>query len=135
MRTGSNAQATVLRASGAAVALFLATLTAHAGEAAIPLEVKVNLSSGEKPPEIGLCRAAESGATVTVSCQPIPAPTPTPITTVPGRRLHFSNVRFYLSGTGDWLGTVDESMGLGTVTSWRVIRLANRDYLEMMVGW
>ena len=33
------------------------------------------------------------------------------------------------------LATVDSYTGLGTVTSWRVIRLANRDYVELTVGW
>ena len=37
--------------------------------------------------------------------------------------------------SGEFLGTVDGMMTTGTVTSWRVIRLVNRDYLEIMVGW
>jgi hypothetical protein len=36
---------------------------------------------------------------------------------------------------GEWLGTVDGQMGTGTVTSWRVVHVANREYLEMTVGW
>lgn len=36
---------------------------------------------------------------------------------------------------GEWLGTVDGEMGTGTVTSWRIVHAANREYLEMTVGW
>ena len=36
---------------------------------------------------------------------------------------------------GEWLGVVDGDMGSGTITTWRVVRTANRDYLEIMVGW
>jgi len=34
---------------------------------------------------------------------------------------------------GEWL--VDDQMGNGTLTSWRIVHVANREYLEMMVGW
>ena len=36
---------------------------------------------------------------------------------------------------GHYLGSVDGMMSTGTVTSWRVINLPKRDYLEIMVGW
>ena len=35
----------------------------------------------------------------------------------------------------EWLGTVDAMMTTGTVQSWRVVRVADRDYLEIVVGW
>jgi hypothetical protein len=35
----------------------------------------------------------------------------------------------------EWIGSVDGEMSTGTVTSWRVVHLANREYLEMTVGW
>ena len=112
------------------MAFSFAPPNASAAEAAAPLEVRVNYVA-DKTPEIGLCRASEAGSTATVICSPAPTPAPP----ASDRRVHFSNVRFYLSGAGNWLGDVDESTGAGTVTSWRVIRLSNRDYLELMVGW
>jgi hypothetical protein len=36
---------------------------------------------------------------------------------------------------GEWLGTIDGDNASGTITSWRVYHAANRDYLEIMVGW
>jgi hypothetical protein len=44
--------------------------------------------------------------------------------------------RFKIPGaSGEALGTVDIYSGAGTVTSWRMINLANWEYLEMTVGW
>jgi len=53
-------------------------------------------------------------------------PTPT-IRTEPPRYL------LHVYRPGDWL--VDDRMGNGTLTSWRIVHVANREYLEMMVGW
>ncbi len=36
---------------------------------------------------------------------------------------------------GDWIDSIDDSPGSGTVTSWRRVNLANREYLEITVGW
>jgi len=112
-------------------ALILAFSPAYAGESASRLGVSVTLHA-ETPPEFGACKTGEvllpQGVAATVTC------TPEPVPKQPARSRVVSSVLFHIS-RGTWLGTADESMGLGTVTSWRVIRLANRDYLEMMVGW
>ena len=36
---------------------------------------------------------------------------------------------------GQPLETVDSYTGAGTATSWRLLKLNNRDYLEMMLHW
>ena len=36
---------------------------------------------------------------------------------------------------GQLIGDVSAGTSSGTVTSWRVVRAGNRDYLEIMVGW
>ena len=36
---------------------------------------------------------------------------------------------------GEWLGEIEGDMASGTITTWRVVHVANRDYLEIMVGW
>jgi hypothetical protein len=112
-------------------ALILAFSPAYAGESASRLGVSVTLKA-ETPPEFGACKTGEvmlpQGVAATVIC------TPEPVPKQPAQSRVVSSVLFHIS-RGTWLGTADESMGLGTVTSWRVIRLANRDYLEMMVGW
>ena len=118
--------------TGALAALILAgSSCAFAGEARSRFGVSVNLQA-ETPPEFGACKANEvltpKGVAATVTCTPVPIPKQ------PAESRVVSSVLFHIS-RGTWLGTADETMGLGTVTSWRVIRLANRDYLEMMVGW
>jgi len=56
--------------------------------------------------------------------------------TLPWTTKQDSSYRFVtqVSRAGELLGTIDIYTG-GTVTSWRVIRLVDRDYLEMMVHW
>ena len=116
---------------GALAALILALTSAQAGESQARFGVSVTLQT-DAPPEFGACKTGEvihdKGITATVSCVPLPVPKQ------PAESRVVSSVLFHIS-RGTWLGTADETMGLGTVTSWRVIRLANRDYLELMVGW
>jgi len=61
----------------------------------------------------------------------------TQVTLACSRNAERPNDRFLLHvyRAGEWLGVVDGDMGNGTITSWRVVRVANRDYLEIMVGW
>jgi len=33
------------------------------------------------------------------------------------------------------LGELNNYAGIGTVTSWRVVKLSDLDYLELMIGW
>ena len=60
---------------------------------------------------------------VTVHC------TPSGAVVAPARFL------LHVYWAGQWLGTVDGTTGDGTITSWRVLRVADRDYLEIMVAW
>src|SRR5438874_13259642 len=107
-------------ARGAAVALIFAQLPAQAAESAARFDVSVVLRVGT---EVGACKANEAahplGVTATVSCAPAPAPAPAP--SGAGGNTIVSSLLFHISRAGEWLGTVDESMGAGTVTSWRVI--------------
>lgn len=41
----------------------------------------------------------------------------------------------HVTPTGDLRDTVDPFGGAGTTTAWRVVRLSERDYLEMTLGW
>jgi hypothetical protein len=41
----------------------------------------------------------------------------------------------HVSRQGLPIATVDGFMATGSITSWRVVRRANRDYLEIVVGW
>ena len=68
------------------------------------------------------------------------ASTPPSVTIVCGSTTSHSSYlesRFLLNlyRSGELLGAVDGFMTTGTVTSWRVVRLMDRDFLEIMVGW
>ena len=90
----------------------------------------------------GLCRntagADAFGAHVTVVCA-----TGALVDISPGRGgapwvpMHGGAYRYVTQvfWNGDWIDNVDDRTGMGTTTSWRIVNLANRDYLELTVGW
>lgn len=109
-------------------ALLLAGASAccEAGQASASFQVKVDLLTNSK--NTGQCERSTKPtlpAAVTIVCGSSASPSPRP------------DSRFMLDmyRSGEFLGTVDGMMSTGTVTSWRVIHLVNREYLEIMVGW
>jgi hypothetical protein len=109
-------------------ALLLAGASAccEAGQASASFKVKVDFLAD--PKDTGRCERSTRPtlpASVTIVCGS---------STSPGTR---PDSRFMLNmyRSGEFLGTVDGMMSTGTVTSWRVIHLVNREYLEIMVGW
>ena len=109
------------------VALLLAGASAciEARETSASFLVKVDLVTDVKSSaECAQTTSRGTPASVNIKCStgaPIPASTPRFV--------------FDMYDAGMWLGTVDGLMTTGTVTSWRVVRLVNRDYLEIVVGW
>jgi hypothetical protein len=108
----------------AALAALLATAThGFARNASQPFEVQVSLVA----------------APATATCSESTTPGPTTQVSIecgqskaaPGT----SHVLLHVFRADDWVGSVDGRMATGTVTSWRVVRLAQREYLEMTVGW
>lgn len=54
-------------------------------------------------------------------------------TTTSGKAPRYYYLQLYRGG--QLIGDVNAGTSSGTVTSWRVVRAGNRDYLEIMVGW
>lgn len=109
-----------------AVLLAAASLGAPAAQKSASFKVMVDLISDAK--EAVQCDRATRPSvppSVTVVCVPA------------GGQAPRTDPRFLLNlyESGAFLGTVDSMMSTGTVTSWRVVHLVNRDYLEIMVGW
>ena len=117
--------------------LFLWASPIQAAISSSQFEVSINLLSDTSSNK-GLCISKSSGpfsATITYVC--------TTGTTVDissskaGKPVRGDAYRFltHISKAGISLGTVDSYSGGGTITSWRMVNLANREYLEMMVHW
>lgn len=108
-----------------AVALGLAATASHAGSAAQPFQVHVDMVPA---PVAATCSEATSFAgktNVSIACvAPARAPVAAP-----------THLLLHIFREADWIGSVDGLLSTGTVTSWRVVRLAQREYLEMTVGW
>ena len=115
-----------LRRQGA-LALALVASGASTFAAAPPMNnafrVTVTLSAAAAPPTAQCSSSIEPGSNkIVVACSEPKAPRD-----IPRYILHVYRA-------GEWL-PVDGQMGTGTLTSWRIVHVADREYLEMMVGW
>ena len=104
-------------ALGVAIMLGVWALSSHAAQTSSSFLVTVN-QPGSTVPDEGLCRFIGSfGTSITVACSP--------------------GLRFITQPPSSMkLEDLEPSYtGAGTVTSWRMIRFENGDYLEMTVRW
>jgi len=122
-----------------AILLGISAGSASAGQASGQFNVTVNLQAASSSE---FCRSTNApgsfGAIVTVVCS-----TGAMVDLSPGRTgmpwapMHGGAHRylFLVREDGNLLGAIDSYVGVGTVTSWRVARVADWDYIEMLVGW
>jgi hypothetical protein len=104
------------------LALALASLTAAAASSSSPLRVNVQLLPPFK--DTPDCSSVKVGAAVSVSC------------VTPGTSLVASErYLLHVYSEGQVVQTVDTVADPGTVTSWRLLHIADRDFLEIVVGW
>ena len=105
----------------AAVLLAAASGAVLAKSASAPFAVTVTLFPAFK--DTIDCGTTRQGSSFSVNCSS------------PGSSA--TNPRFLLQvyREGAQVGTVDGSTAPGTVTSWKVVRVADRDFLEIVVGW
>jgi hypothetical protein len=136
--------ATAAACLGLAAVLGVTGLPAGAAETSSNFNVTVKLGTGTTPPETetGFCRRTNVpgafGAAVTVVCS-----TGAVVEISPGHEgppvvpMHGGAYRFLTltSGAGVMPDSEENFTGLGTVTSWRVVHLSNRDFLELTVRW
>jgi hypothetical protein len=117
---GKNARlASVAKLCALAVALGVWAFSSQAAETNRSFNVTVDLNTGIEVPDAGLCKMIGAfGTSVTVTCAP-------------------GSFRFitHPPAAGALQDKEESYTGAGTVTSWRMIRLENGDYLEMTVQW
>jgi hypothetical protein len=114
------------RALGAAI-LVAASAQASGATASGSFRVTVDVFTQDKT-TVECARTAVPGPfgdKVSIACVPQTGSTSA---AVPPFLLH-------LFRDGTQVGTIDGFMATGTITSWRVVHVANRDYLEIVVGW
>jgi len=139
-----------------AALLFVWALPSYAGQGssgqfAVTINLQTNgtpvgsaLIAGGTPtvPIVALCRSRAGigalGSTLTVVCASgMPEAFAGNSSLLRWTSISESSYRYMLNVYlgGEQLGTVYGSTGAGTVTSWRLLKLNNRDYLEMMLHW
>lgn len=126
------AQARYAAPSHAFVLLAMAALPmpAAASQATAQFDVMINLSTAATRPQTGLC---DSTSATTIVCNSLGGrqlQASTPATS----RFDLSGYRFisYVSGLA---GSVDIYTNAGTSTAFRLVNWADREYIEMTVGW
>jgi hypothetical protein len=125
-----------------AAAVSMSSCPAAAAQSSSRFGVTVNLETSGGPPSSAFCRTTSLpgsfGATVTIVCS-----TGVVVDIAPSRPgaplspMHGGSYRYLtqVSVGGQILGTVDLYSGLGTITSWRVVNLVDRQYVEMTLNW
>jgi hypothetical protein len=120
-------------------------MQARAGQVTAPFYVRAALQNSlgsSSPNGSAFCRVRNMpgayGAVVTVVCATgTVVEIGPPANQAAWEPIHGGAYRFLppVSLAGVMSGDSDMSTGLGTVTSWRVFKVAGRDFLEMTVRW
>jgi hypothetical protein len=119
------------------------TLPALSGQSAASFKVIVTLQASQ--PASAFCRVGPGpntfGAVVTVVCATgavvnIEAPAnATPWGPIHGGAYRYHHLSENVLFGMNFPGGIDLYTGVGTVTSWRIVNLPDRDYLEMQMDW
>lgn len=99
---------------------------AQAAQSGGQFNVNITLLSANSPalPKTGTCHSSSLlnvGSAVTLVCSS---------DALTDNRYVLQSTR-----TGEFIGFSESEAGSGNVASWRIIQLANREYLEMLIGW
>ena len=121
--------------------IVLLSIPAQAAQTLGSFDVLIKLHSEAAISQMRLCRSSNVpgafGAIVTVVCS---TGTVTDISAIaagpPFRAIHGGAYRFLTrTGAGEIFHNIDSYTGNGTTTAMRVVRLLDREYIEMTVGW
>ncbi|HZZ94812.1 MAG TPA: hypothetical protein VFE23_19785 [Usitatibacter sp.] len=110
------------RAWTTATLLAIASGAALAKGVSAPFTLSVTVFPAFK--DVVDCGTRQQGAAVSLSCSA-------------GSPAAGTSPRFLLNvyRDGAQVGTVEGSTVPGTLTSWKVVRIADRDFVEIVVGW
>jgi hypothetical protein len=129
-----------------AVALCLTGVPSGASAAAsAQFTVAATLVSADVKPASGFCTSGPGkstyGAVVTVVCETgVVVDIEAPRTAVSWTALHGGAYRYWHAAENELpgsrsVGGLDSYTGSGTITSWRMVSLADSDYVEMQISW
>jgi len=142
--TGGNCADLLVRMT-AAIIFAGVVAGANAGTSSANLTVSATYVSANAPTSPGFCTLGPNrsafGAVVTVVCGSdtvvdIRAPkTATSWTALHGGAYRYAHIKDFELGNPGGLDGIESYTGVGTVTSWRMVSLADRKYLELQIGW
>ena len=114
--------------------MLLWAAKAHASELPARFDVMIQLTAAVSRPQTGSCAPA-AGVTPTLVCDTrLTNSTPAIASSAVGGSRLGGGYRFisYASGLS---GSLDIYTGAGTSTAFRLVNWADREYIEMTVGW
>lgn len=124
-----------------AALLLMWSQSGHAAQASSQFAVNINLYPGGNHSNAGLCRSSTRignfGEVVIIECSTGKTiHVADSVSVLPWSAAQDGQYRFVtqLAGADVPLDS-DRFSGVGTVTSWRIVNLADWEYLELMVGW
>ena len=120
-------------------------LPGQAAQGSGSFPVTINFLNGSGPggtPNTALCRSSSGigafGTALTIVCSNGTVVNyPGNLSNLPWMNTPDSSIGYFFTvySAGQPIGTIDSYAGVGTVTTWRNIKLNHQDYLEMMVHW
>ena len=128
-------------ANAIVLVIVLSSISVQAAQALETFDVLIKLQPAAEISQTGLCRSSNVpgafGAIVTVVCSTGTVTDISAIATgLPTRAIHGGAYRFLTrAGDGEILDNIDNYTGNDTATAMRVVRLLDREYIEMTVSW
>jgi len=142
LRNARNIMVENARITTFATLLLLWAFSIQAAQISTQFVVLINLNNEAALSNADLCRGSARvgvfGETVIVVCSSGESVAFSGDTTgLPWSPVQDGGYRFitYTPESDESLDEISSYAGVGTVTSWRVVNLSNRDYLELMIGW
>ena len=126
---------------GPAALVSAATSSSQFNVTATPVSATLRSTTDATVGNTAFCRTSPAlafGALVTVVCATGEVVDITAVATgIPGAPMHGGTYRFVLPGSyaGGLPDFYDGYTGFGTVSTWRIVQLADRNYYELLLGW
>jgi hypothetical protein len=118
-----------------AAPLLLALVAgAHAASVPAQFDVMIQLTAASSRPQTGSCAPA-LGAMPTIVCETRLTSSALPIASSAGLTARLGGGYRFISYASGLPGSLDIYTGAGTSTAFRLVNWADREYIEMTVGW
>jgi hypothetical protein len=118
----------------AAAMILMLAHGAHASAVPAQFDVLIELTAAGNRPQTGSCMPA-AGVTTTMVCDTRLTTAASPIASAAAFSSRLGGGYRFISYASGLPGSLDIYTGAGTSTAFRLVNWADREYIEMTVGW